>query len=99
MMCGMRMRSILLSMGCSSQRNIWIMNLVHVLIPVQSSPLRSITSISHGHQWASVAACSPGPWFQRVWMIEEFAFAKEATSLCGVCDRNEEGRFHWISYE
>jgi hypothetical protein len=94
MMCGMRMRSILLSMGCSSQPNIWIMSLLHVLVLMQTSSLRSITSISHEHQWDSVAAYSQCPWVHSICMIEEFAFAKKATFLCGVCDRNEEGKFH-----
>ncbi|OCK74781.1 hypothetical protein K432DRAFT_409579 [Lepidopterella palustris CBS 459.81] len=40
-----------------------------------------MTWLDHG--WKSIAALLSRPWFQRKWIIQETALAREATVICG----------------
>lgn len=39
-------------------------------------------SISH-HQWLGLLAMLSRPWFQRAWVVQELALARQATIVCG----------------
>lgn len=45
-------------------------------------------SITH-HQWLGLLALLSRPWFQRAWVVQELALARQATVICG------EQMVHW----
>lgn len=45
-------------------------------------------SITH-HQWLGLLALLSRPWFQRAWVVQELALARQATVICG------EQMLHW----
>lgn len=45
-------------------------------------------SITH-HQWLGLLALLSRPWFQRAWVVQELALARQATVVCG------EQMLHW----